>query len=284
MKRILSVAAGVFIVSVSSAQLSYQSAEKRPVSEEKDTSNIQLKKILIIPYEPKMHLSDADNQIAEYSERNPREIRAMFRTGMTNQLQASLMKVYPAHSMLANLTPEGMKALDDVYRYVDYSYDTVYSVLYPGEYLLNKGISTEDSTMSKRKLSTKEKRANEKAIAKMDPDDKRYMNVKVIDPNLIRRLCEKFDVNEVVFLGQMEIKTKFTDCLDPSLNTYNRAIKVHYSVFDNTGKQVYGGIAKTLLPSDANEIGEIMTQAFPALSDEIKDVLNPPKAPATALK
>ena len=277
MKKIFAVVLSLFIIPVANAQLSYQSSEKRSASEEKDTSDVQPKKILIIPYEPKMHLSDADNQIAEYSEKNPREIRAMFRTGMTSQLQTSLMKVYPTHSMLANLTPEGMKALDDVYRYVDYSYDTVYSVAHPE-------LSKSDSIVSEKQLLAKENKLRQKAISKMDPEDMRYMNVKVIDGSVIKRLCEKFDVNEVVFLSQMEIKTKHTDCLDASLNSSARAIKVHYSVFDQEGKQIYGGIAKTYLPSDATEIGEIMAQAFPVLSDEIKNSLNPPKAAATALK
>src|SRR5439155_15804142 len=121
MKITLLTASCLLMACLSSAQLTYQ--------EKDSSSSVQPKKILIIPYEPKMHLSDADNQIAEYSEKNPRQIRSMFRTGITNQLQATLMNVYPAHSMLANLTPEGMRALDDVYRYVSYSYDTVYPTL-----------------------------------------------------------------------------------------------------------------------------------------------------------
>ncbi len=71
------------------------------------------------------------------------------------------------------------------------------------------------------------------------------------------------------FLNELDIKTHFEDCLDLALKIYQRELKVHYSIFDRSGKQVYGDVAVVKFPSNSNDVDEIIKSNFPGLSDHI---------------
>src|SRR5690348_5656454 len=92
---------------------------------------LKQKKILIIPYNPMMHLSDADHAIAEESEKEMKEIRAMFRSGIDQHINKQLTKMYDSHDILADMRPESRKNLEMIYGSVNYSYDTVFAVTHP---------------------------------------------------------------------------------------------------------------------------------------------------------
>ena len=95
------------------------------------------------------------------------------------------------------------------------------------------------------------------------------MNIKLSHPELLTKLSEKYGTDLFVFLNQFEMKTHYDDCLDLALKIYKRELKVHYSIFDATGKQLYGDVAVVYFPSNSNDIIEIMSRNFPKISDYI---------------
>jgi hypothetical protein len=229
------------------------------------TEQLRRQKILIIPYEPRMHLSDADLDISEYSERTPQEIRAMFRMGLAEKLNAKLGANYQTHSLMQDLRPEARQELDRIYRSIDYSFDTSLAILHPKP----------DSTQSKGKWN--ENKARKKALAeRTSSGDVKYMNVKILDPDLLPALYGKYGADVIVFLTQVEIKTNAKDCIDFQSQNYQREFKVHYSVFGNDGRQIFGDVAIVKFPSASNEIGDIMAKNFPALGDAIIAGVNRP--------
>ena len=66
---------------------------------------------------------------------------------------------------------------------------------------------------------------------------------------------------------------------DIALKIYRRKLKLHYSVFDVSGKQVYGDVAVVDFPSNSNDIAEIMQQNFPKIGESIVQHLPRKKAP-----
>ncbi len=240
------------------------SANQTVTAEGRDsTEQYQPKKILIIPYEQRMYLSDADHDISEYSDRSPEEIRAMFRMGLTEKLNAKLVTSYRTHSLLQDLQPEAMQDLDRIYGAIDYSFDTSYVILHPKP----------DSAEATGKWN--EKKARKKELEKRTATgDVRYMNVKILDPHLLTDLSKKYGADEFVFLSQAEIKTNAKDCIDFQGGIYQRDLKVHYSVYDKDGNQLYGDVAVVKFPSNSNEVGEIMEKNFPTLGSVIKEALS----------
>jgi len=86
---------------------------------------------------------------------------------------------------------------------------------------------------------------------------------------LLRMLSEKYGTDLFVFLNQFEIKTNYNDCLDLALKIYRRQFKVHYSIYDGNGKQLYGDVAVVDFPSNTNDTSEIIKENFQKIADAI---------------
>jgi hypothetical protein len=217
------------------------------------------KKILLIPYNPMMHLSDADNDISEYSGITENQLRSMFRAGLSQQVYEALVGNYSAYSLLSENSKERKEELEMIYGSLNYRMDTVYSVLHPPK----------TGSQKQKSLFSKNPSAKTKEV-----HDLKYMNIGLSHPELLAKLSEKYGTELFVFLNQFEMDTHYDDCLDLALKIYRRDIKVHYSVFDATGKQVYGDVAVVHFPSNTNDIREIMAGNFLKISDNIVSSLH----------
>jgi hypothetical protein len=220
------------------------------------TNTGSTKKILIIPYEPKMHISDADQDIAKHSNRSLQQMRAMFRQGMAHQMNATFVTLHPTYSILEDLRPEAQQELANIYRSIDYSYDTVFSALQP-----------QQDPLTNKNLTRKEQK--KQLEAKTASGDIKFMNVKILNPRLLSELNQKYEADLFVFVSQVEIITNHKDCAGAGLDLFDRDVKVHYAVFDKNGTELYGDIAKFNTANSTNEVTAIMSQNFPPISQAI---------------
>jgi hypothetical protein len=226
-------------------------AQDIPAEQHPLTANAY-KKILLVPYNPMMHLSDADQHIAEYSELSTQQVRAKFRNGLTKQVSAELMKVYQVQSMTSNVLADNERELDMIYGSLNYREDTIYPVAHPVKDTLQK-----KTFFSKTHAKTTEVK------------DLKYMNISLSHPEMLQMLSEKYGTDLFVFLNQFDIVTNYHDCLDLAMKVYTRQLKVHYSIFDASGKQLYGDVAIVDFPSNSNDVNEIVKNNFPALAEYI---------------
>jgi hypothetical protein len=232
------------------------SAQSYDETQNSMTTPVSSRKILIIPYEPKMHISDADHDIAKYSNRTPQQMRAMFRMGLAHQVNTTLVTSYPTYSLLEDLRPEAQRQLERIYHAIDYSYDTVFSAL-----------KQNTQPTSEKKLSKKEQK--KELESKTASGDLKFMNVKVLDPHLLFDLSQTYGVDLFVFVSQVEIQTNRKDCAGSGLDLFNRDIKVHYAVYDKNGTELYGDIARNNTEFSTNDVTAIMSQNFPPISEII---------------
>ncbi len=208
---------------------------------------------LVIPYKPMMHLSDADNDISRYSDLNPQEVREQLRIGLLKNLNSKLVIEYEAKIPDQDFVQNDDRDLDLIYNSLSFSEDTVFPL---------KANAKRDSLKWKKNLfNSKENEAKNK--------DKSYINVSFYDQLLLPDLARKYSADYFVFLNELDIKTNFADCLDLALKIYQRDLKVHYSIFDRSGKQVYGDVAVVKFPSNSNDVNEIIAGNFPGISDQI---------------
>ena len=59
---------------------------------------------------------------------------------------------------------------------------------------------------------------------------------------------------------------------------YKREIKVHYTIFDNSGKEVSSGAIKSRFSSNENDIDKIIRVQFPLIAERIVQNLVGPDA------
>ena len=95
------------------------------------------------------------------------------------------------------------------------------------------------------------------AIKKKTKPEVLYINSVVSDESLIPDLSRRFDSDYLVFLNEFDIQTHAEDCLNLALKIYRRDLKVHYTIFDKMGKQVYGDVAVSNFASNSNDVNEI---------------------------
>ncbi len=84
------------------------------------------------------------------------------------------------------------------------------------------------------------------------------MNTVIQNKELLPYLSERYGSNLYVFVNQFEIRNDLSDYVAVSNGTYKRQLKVHYSVCNNTGKVLYGGMAINELPASENNVDEII--------------------------
>jgi hypothetical protein len=237
-----------FILFVASAQFAY-------AAKTDSTSAVERPSVLVIPYMPAMHLSDADPDIAAGSEMDMMEIRSALRRSLIKALNKNFTEVSDVRSFSNEFVKEDNRDLDILYHSLMFGSDTVYPVKNPSLYAVK-------DTTQKNKTSSKQKR------------DTKYINVEIADQMLVQDFAKKYKADYLIFLNEIDIKTHFDDCINLAMKIYRRDVKVHYSIFDKSGKQIYGDVAISYFGSNTNDVDEIAKENFPGISNYVLQSFN----------
>jgi len=215
-------------------------------------------RILIIPYQPGMHMPDpADLDISTYSGIQLDEMRKEFREGLLKSLRSKIVTVYDAELLQSDHVGDDDDDNSLIYHAEYFQQDTIWPVAHPKK-----------DSLLKMKTFVNPKSRKPFAI------DKLYMNVGFYDQQLLGDFSRKYNVDLFVVLNQFEIRTNFKDCMDLDLKIYDREVRVHYAVFDRDGKQVHGDLAVSHFLSNSNDINEIMRENYPRITEYILTSLN----------
>jgi hypothetical protein len=210
--------------------------------------------VLVIPYRPAMHFSDTDTDISSGSEMNVSEMRAILRSGIIKELNKKFAEVYDVKGLKNDFVMDNNTDVEALYHAVYFGSDSVYPLKDPERFAV--------------KDTSREKKSTTKKPSKIKPETT-YINVGVYDKELIPDLAEKQEADYIIFLNEIDINTHFDDCLNLALKIYRRDLKVHYTIFDKRGKQVYGDVAVSHFGSNSNDVNEIMEKNFPGIADYI---------------
>ena len=211
--------------------------------------------VLVIPYMPAMHLSDADYDISDGSQMEMPKMRSTLRLALLKTLNKQFAEVYNVRGFNNDFVNDDNRDMDVLYHTLLFEGDSVYPLKNPSRFAIK-------DTTPVKKRNAKVKRESQ------------YMNVAIYDEMLIPDLSKKYNANYIIFLNEIDIKTHFDDCLNLALKIYRRDLKVHYSIFDKNGKQVYGDVAVSHFGSNTNEVKEIINENFQTISDYILKSFN----------
>lgn len=224
--------------------------------EEKDNSSSKgtTCKILVIPFNPKMYLSDVDKKLGTENKMNFNQLRAAFRAGLDYKVASQLKSVNTTYSLLTD-SVKNKKDLEMIYNSVGYDYDK----------------PNPEGAVSKNPTAQKEqpKIQNGQLVVEMN-DEFRFMNAKITNPKLVPYLQEKFKADVYVFINELDIK-KNEGSYDITTDTYQRDVIVHYTVFDKSGKRINAGVATSTFSSTVNDTKSIINSAFSSIAKTISD-------------
>ncbi len=206
-------------------------------------------KILLIPFESKMLMSEIGKEINAKTHLSYAAITSELRQELDLAMYATLRRSCVTVDLLdGRQRSDSMLAF--IYGSTSYSYDIV-----PG---------TAPDAGSKDKNHTGRYINNGQVEVPVDYSE-RFMNVSLLNPNLLSILSARYGTDTYVFINELDIKNVDNNATNLSDETYRRQVVVHYSILDNTGHYVSKGVATTYFPFSEDEPKEIGEKYFTAV-------------------
>jgi hypothetical protein len=212
-------------------------------------------KILLVPFNPDMYLSDIEQDIIQNTKMTPDEYRAYFRRTLDLKLQGELKSYRPTVSLMGDQEGEDKKELKVFYGQAGYSY------IEP----VGKGLG---KVTDKKKSLFEKKTAEDKAPLYITTrGDDKFMNAAISDKKYFNELMTTNNCNYLVSINQLEFKTNYSSCIDLSRKLYRRELIIHYSIWDANAKLIGGNFLVVYFPSDVNKPQEIADKTFKSIAE-----------------
>lgn len=240
-----------------------------------------MKQVLIVPFDPHLYFSDADDEIAEVS-RIPRiKVREVFRRRL-NVLLAP--RGYESIYLLGGKSKDTLSDLNKIYGSVTYNYQ---DVLYSDAYMKTLADEEEEKEPTASSADEKVKDWIKKTRDKLtDPQNDeqahrekfkgKYFGVRVTDPRFFDYFDRKYSIDYYIFINQFEVITDYEHCLDRSVGNYKRYFIAHFSIFDKAGNQIAGNKFRVDYDSNSNDIHKICGDNMIKIADRVLRELPPP--------
>ncbi len=223
------------------------------------------KKVIVIPFDPYLYFSDADDEIAAVSKMNRTKVRQAFRKRLNAYLEP---KGFETIHLLGGQAKDSTTDLNRAYSSISYTYD---DVMMSGLHIDKPDMKKSQGDLRKPSKGTEmnPNGAQLQSRSTLAKDDGKYFAVKIKDPNFFQFFNTKYKPDYYIFVSQFEVKTNYENCLDRARQNYERVFTTHFSIFDKYGKQVSGGRLKSLYESGNNHLEKILSDNIPALAEKI---------------
>jgi hypothetical protein len=239
----------IFLSLCSLTLLSQNTTISQKNKAERETATLH--KVMVIPFEPKLYLSEIDKQVNEETKLSAKDIKHKFRDGLNEQLYKALKKANYSALDLMEDTARYKKDIEGIYQYLSYEFQKV-----PDQ---------ENYKAPKKEKSVKNIEKGQLAVETNDQN--RFMNAKPTNPKLVPLLYGKYKTDVFIFVNQLDIKV--ANLADPSeqisTNT-KRKIVVHYTVYTLNAIEINSGIAETDFDSSINNPKKIIDVYFSKLA------------------
>jgi hypothetical protein len=206
-------------------------------------------RIMVIPFENRMYLSEIDFMINKESKLNAKQIKATMRDGLNEQFYKKLKSKMPVVDLLEDTT-KTKKDLENIYQYLSYQYLKV---------------PNQDNYKAPVK-EKEEKTINHGQLSVESNSDVRFMNAKLKNATLVPYLSAKYKTDLFLFINELDIKALNGIPGDISA-TSTRKIILHYTVYTVDAKEINSGIAEVNMPPTINNPTKIINAYFSQLAE-----------------
>ena len=229
-------------------------------------SNISNKNsVLIIPFEPRLYISDIDNQIAVKNEMNFQDIKAKFRAALDQNIFIALKPYFSPLSFYTLDEEEARTELSYIYNSIGYKYEVMETEVKDeskGKQFLNK-FKKKDQEEEYVEAGVN----NGQIVSRVDNREK-YMKTVLSNDQLLSNLNKKYQAEYYVFINELDIKRGGESQYTNSNTTQDRTIKVHYTIFNNK-EEVSSGAIITAFNGNENDINKIIKTQFGIIAEKL---------------
>lgn len=227
--------------------------------------------ILVIPFDPYLYFSDADDEIAAKSNIQRTKVREVFRRRLNTLLTHH---GYETIHLLGGRVKDSISDLNKIYSSVTYAYQA--SINNPNSMEAQQSQVQQTTGNTGKKNNIIKNITGQNTSYQTPEDNGKYFGVMVRNPDFFTYFNTKYGVDYYVFINQFEVKTNYQNCLDRAALNYERTFTVHYSIFDSTGKQIAGDKFKVHYNSNNCYVYQIVSDNIPKIAQKIINQLPPP--------
>ncbi|MFZ5551969.1 MAG: hypothetical protein ACOZCO_02545 [Bacteroidota bacterium] len=252
--------------------------EKEKVNITEDTLPQRGKTILVIPFEPKMYMSQIDKEVGAYNGLTFEQVNEKMRQNLVESVAFRTDETLDSYCLYSTRIDSIKKELHYVYSSVEYVYEPL-----PAE---PKEKTTEDKTKTKEenkkpfgKITLKREPQNAEnktqtpdpgtriengQIVSSEDNREKFMDVTVLNKNLFNELNKYYNADHFLFINQLDI-------IFSSESTRQVRIKVHYSFFDLNGKKLSSGAVTGMMPVGIYDLSKIRNDYFYPLAIQMNE-------------
>ena len=232
-------------------------------------------KILIIPFENKMYASSMDSEISRRNQLDYYEVKEELKKGIAEQILLSIGNKIPAVSMIHH-RDSSHDILNYVYNSIGFKYDiikskdTIEEPKTKSELIkdrLNKFVQQANEDVRHEKSNYQRGVISNGEVHTTQHNSQRFMNVIIHNPNLLDDLNRTFRTNYYIFINEFHIGQSFSKQGSP-YEKY-RQISVHYTIFNQKGKELDAGVSLTEIPENVSELRKIEKEYLSQIANEI---------------
>lgn len=229
--------------------------------------------VLVIPFEPKLYMSEIDRSLNAESGLGYQELRSLFRNGIELQATYVLKKKFEVIT-ISDGTPTVNQEFGYVYSSIGYDYRPVPTEPKPELTGIDK-VKANAAEMLRQKEAEKDASnsgspQNGQLQRNRGPQVEKFMAVSVINPKLFTDLESKHKADFILFVTQIDmVIPRNTDVRQLESDDYQRNLKLHFSLFDATGKEVYAGASIIGFSSKMNNPDKIIKSPLKEAIEQI---------------
>lgn len=245
----------------STQQSTSAAASRLPTLESKEKQ-----RILVVPFDPYLYFSDADDEIARHSKIPRQNVRHVFR-GRLNAMLAP--EGYETINLLGGVYRDSVSELSTLYKSLSYSYQDNKHSRYNQQPVVKAKERENALDWVKRQKENLNIKGGQPATVPVAQDETKHFGVKVKDPKFFSHFNNQYGIDYYVFINQFEVKTNYENCLDRASWNYERDFLVHYSIYNSKGELVSGNKVKVPYQSNMNDVQRIVSDNMPNMAKRV---------------
>lgn len=239
-------------------------AQTNTLSTSAADSTVSASKILLIPFQPMMYFSDADQDISRFSKMGEPQIRNQLRNQLDLNVYHQLLSAFDVVDLLRSNSLDGEKDLNRIYACTRY---ILYSSKQRKEYIKEK--VSEESSKEKVFLEKYSRKSKDQTFWICDSA---VMLGMLTERDIFPFLSRKYNHQYILFITQFEIGTTNKNTIEWLKQDYKREYTIHYNLFDKTG-DLLRAETLTIKAGPENNVNQITELYLRAIGARLKEIL-----------
>jgi hypothetical protein len=217
------------------------------------TQNTAQYKILVFPFRPKLYLGLYDAPINKATKWDAKTIKHYFRKNTTALLNQALSQKWTSIDLCSDTNK--------------YKFDLGYLYSNTGTELVKLNTTQKEAPQTKSNKNIKKGRLVNTSLNL----DLYYTHTQVASKELFKAYEKRFKSNVYVTINQFDMVPDDMNDAIKNENSSKREIKIHYSIFNQEGKHIFGDYASITFPKTENNPELILSKYLKPLMQSISD-------------